>query len=201
MDMKTDETTRDEEAAVLAVNNATLTVFKSQVDAEAALRLLARNGYDLGKVSMVGRDADSDARVSGYVNDDGRGSATKVGVSWGGIRGMLVGSGFCLVPGIGSVVVAGPLLGWIVRAIGNERAPDTLGALDAGLQVLGIPRASILRCEAALKVGKVVLVAEGSAMAMILAREVFRRTPVEIIEQHIRLPAPPGPDPRLTAAD
>jgi hypothetical protein len=187
--MKTDETTRDGEAAAMAVNNATLSVFKSQVDAEAAVRLLARNGYDLGKVSMVGRDTDNDTCVSGCVNENGRGSSsTKDGVSWSGIRGMLVGSGFCLVPGIGSVVVAGPLLSLIVRSMGDGIPPDKLGALATGLHQLGIPKDSILRCQGALKAGKVVLIAEGSAMAMILARELFRRTPVEVIEQHVRLP-------------
>jgi uncharacterized membrane protein len=171
------------------VNNATLTVFKSQADAEVAVRQLARDGYDLSKVSMVGRDADSDARVGGYPNENGRGSTSaEVGVSWGGIRGMLVGFGFFPVPGLGSLVVAGPLLTWIVRSMGPVVGPDKLGAMADGLHQLGIPKDSIRRCEAALKSGKVVLIAEGSAMAMILAREAFRRTPVEVIEQHLRLP-------------
>ena len=188
--MKAEETTRDGEAAAMAVNNATLTVYKSQFDAEAALRQLARNGYDLGKVSMVGRDADSDARVGGYLNEDGRGSSSaSVGVAWGGIRGMLVGSGFLRMPGVGSLLVAGPLLTGVVRSLGAVVGPDKLGALAAALNELGIPKDSILRCQAALKSGKVVLIAEGSAMAMILAREVFRRTPVEVIEQHVRLSA------------
>jgi hypothetical protein len=173
----------------MLANNATLTVFKSQADAEVAVRQLARDGYDLSKVSMVGRDADSDAHVAGYPNEDGRGSSPAgVGVSWGGIRGMLVGSGFFLVPGIGSLVVAGPLLSWIVQSMGAAPGPDKLGATAAGLHQLGIPKDSVLRCEAALKAGKVLVIAEGSAMAMILAREVFRRTPVEVIEQHVRLP-------------
>jgi uncharacterized membrane protein len=168
-------------------SNATLTVFRSQADAEAAIRKLARDGYDLGQVSMLGRDADSDSRVSGYLNQDGRGSSSaKGGVSWGGIRGMLVGSGFFLVPGIGSLVVAGPLLTRIVQSMGPMVGPDKLGAMADGLQQLGIPKDSIQRCSDALQSGKVVIIAEGSAMAMIHAREVFRRTPVEVIEQHVR---------------
>jgi hypothetical protein len=190
MSMKAEETTRDGEAEAITVNNATLTVYNSQVDAEAAVRQLARSGYDLGKVSMVGRDADSDARVGGYLNEDGRGiSSASVGVAWGGIRGMLVGSGFLLVPGVGSLLVAGPLLTWVVRSLGAVVGPDKLGALAVALNEIGIPKDSILRCEAALKSGKVLLIVEGSAMAMILAREVFRRTPVEVIERHVRLPA------------
>ncbi len=160
----------------MSANNATLTVFKSQPDAEAAVRQLARDGYDLSKVSMVGCDAKQEQ------------ASTKIGASWGGIKEMLVGSGFFLVPGIGPLVVAGPLLTWIVQLMGPEVGPDKLGAMAGGLQQLGIPTDSITRCEAALKSGKVVIIAEGSAMAMIHAREVFRRTPVEVIEQHLRLP-------------
>jgi hypothetical protein len=173
----------------MPTNNATLTMFKSQADAEAAVRQLARDRYDLSKVSMVGRDPDGDARVGGHPNEDGPTSTeAPAGVSWGGIRGMLVGSGSFLVPGIGSLLVAGPLLTRMVRSVGPEIAPDRLSAMADGLQQLGIPKDSILRCEGALRSGKVVIIAEGSAMAMIHAREVFRRTPVEVIEQHVRLP-------------
>ena len=173
----------------MSVNNATLTVFKSEVDAEAAIRQLARDGYDLSKVSMVGRDVDGAVPFGGHVGDNVRGgSLVMVGASWGGIRAMLVGSGFLLVPGIGPLIVAGPLLTLIVRWMGAVVGPDKLSAMVAGLDELGIPTDSILRCEAALKSGKVILIAEGSAMAMILAREVFRRTPVEVIEQYKRSP-------------
>jgi hypothetical protein len=172
----------------MSVNNATLSVFKSEVDAEAAVRQLARNGYDLSKVSMVGRDGDRAVPVETYRDENlPGGSPAMVGASWGGIRAMLVGSGFFLVPGIGALVVAGPLLTLIVRSMGAVVGPDKLQAMAAGLNEIGIPKDSILRCEAALKSGKVVLIAEGSAMAMILAREVFRRTPVEVIEQYSRL--------------
>jgi hypothetical protein len=172
----------------MSMNNATLTMFKSQVDAEAAVRQLARDGYDLSKVSMLGRDADSDAGLGSYPSENGLVSTSaKVGGSWVGIRGMLVGSGFFVVPGIGSLVVAGPLLNRIVRSMGPVVGPDKRGAMADGLQQLGIPIESILRCVAAVKSGKVVVIAEGSAMAMIHAREVFRRTPVEVIEQHVRL--------------
>jgi hypothetical protein len=175
----------------MSANNATLAVFKSRTDVEAALRELARDGYDLGKVSMVGCDADNAACAAGDLNENGQGSTSaKVGVSWGEIRGMLVGSGLFLVPGIGSLFVAGPLLTWIVRSMGPVFGTDRLGAMADGLHQLGIPKDSILRCEAALKSGKVVVITEGSAMAIIHAREVFRRTPVEVIEQHLRLGAP-----------
>jgi hypothetical protein len=172
------------------MNNATLTVFKSEVDAETAVRKLAQDGYDLGKVSMVGRGVDSAVPVGVHVDENVAGSSSAtIGVSWDGIRAMLVGSGSFLVPSIGSLIVAGPLLRLIVRSMGTVVGPDKLRAMAAAMNELGIPKSSILRCQAALKSGKVVVIAEGSAMAMILAREVFRRTPVEVIEQYARLPS------------
>jgi hypothetical protein len=173
----------------MLVNNATLTVFKSHGDAEAALRQLARNSYDLAKISVVGRDGDDERGLScKLVSDGGATPSAKAGPPWGGIKGMLVGYGSFVVPGIGSLIVAGPLLTWIVRAMGTVVEPDKLDAMSAGLEQLAIPKESIQRCHGALKSGKVVLIAEGTAMAMILAREVLRRTPVEMIEQHVRLP-------------
>lgn len=170
-------------------SNATLTVFRSRADAESAIRQLARDGYDLSKVSMVGRDADGGAHAAGSANNGAQASSsTEAAPSWGGIRGMLVGSGFVLVPGIGPLVVAGPLLTWIVRSMGTSPEPDKQGAMGDGLHHLGIPEKSVLRCEEALRIGKVVVIAEGSAMMMILAREVFRRTQVEVIEQHLHPP-------------
>lgn len=165
-------------------NNATVTVFKSPVDAEAAIRQLARGGYDLGKVSMLGRDAVGEIPSA---NSDGPANPTGA-PSWNGIRGMLVGTGFMVVPSIGPLVVAGPLLTWIVQSMGTSPEPDKQNAVGAGLHHLGIPKQSVVRYEDALRMGKVVIIAEGSAMMMILAREVFRRTPVEVIEQHLHAP-------------
>jgi hypothetical protein len=175
------------EGQEMLASNATLTVFGSQAEAESAVRQLAWAGYDLSQVSMVGSDVKRGARVEGNPNEDGRESTSaKDGVLWGEITRMLVGSGFFLVPGIGSLLVAGPLLTRIVHSMGPVVGPDKLGAMADGLEQLGIPKDSILRCAAALRLGKVVIIAEGSAMAMIHAREVFRRTPVEVLEQHVR---------------
>lgn len=170
-------------------SNVTLTVFKSQADAEAAIRQLARDGYDLGRVSMVGRDAAGAPYVAGAANNNAPArpeAATPP--TWAAIRGMLVGSGYFLVPSIGPLVVAGPLLPWIVQSMGTAPGPDKQEAMGAGLHRLGIPADGVRRCEDALRIGKVVIIAEGSAMMMILAREVFRRTPVEVIEQYLHPP-------------
>lgn len=186
MDERPDEERRS--SPELPPSNATLTVFKSPSDAESAIRQLAKDAYDLGRVSMVGRDA-GDLHAADVVHGKVQTSVPTAGTpSWAGIRGMLVNSGFIVVPSIGPLLVAGPLLTWIVQSMGTAFGPNKQDALAAGLHHLGIPEQSVLRCEAALRIGKVVVIAEGSVMMMILAREVFRRMPVEMIEQHLHPP-------------
>ena len=41
----------------------------------------------------------------------------KLGAFWGGIWGMLFGAAFFAIPGLGPILVAGPLVAWIVGAL------------------------------------------------------------------------------------
>lgn len=41
----------------------------------------------------------------------------KRGAFWGGLWGMLVGSAFFLIPGVGPVILAGSTVAWIVGAL------------------------------------------------------------------------------------
>jgi hypothetical protein len=59
-----------------------------------------------------------------------------------------------------------------------------LSAIGAGLFSVGIPKNSILRYETALKTGKFVLIAHGSAEETARAREIISRTNPEALEQH-----------------
>jgi hypothetical protein len=76
--------------------------------------------------------------------------------------GLLFGSAFFWIPGLGPLLVAGPLVSWIVGALEGAIVVGGLSAIGAGLYSLGIPKDSILRYETALKTGKYVLIAHGS---------------------------------------
>ena len=76
---------------------------------------------------------------------------------------MLFGSAFFIVPGIGPMIIAGPLVAWIIGALEGAAVFGGLSAIGAGLYSLGIPKDSILSYETALKAGKFVLIAHGSA--------------------------------------
>src|SRR5271170_1820008 len=62
----------------------------------------------------------------------------KTGAFWGGFWGLLFGSAFFAIPGIGPVLVAGPLVAWIVGGLEGAALVGGLSAIGAGLVGIGI---------------------------------------------------------------
>ena len=180
-------------------NNSVVAIFKSHTGAEAAVKELQQSGFDMKKLSIVGRDYHTDEHVIGYYNAGDRMKYWgKMGAFWGGVWGMLFGSAFFLVPGVGPLLVAGPLVGWIVGALEGAVVVGGVSAIGAGLYSLGIPRDSILRYETALKTGKFVLIAHGSPNETVQAQKIINRTHPEAMEQH--QPSRTSPEPHLVGA-
>jgi uncharacterized membrane protein len=174
-----------ESTLIMNKNNSVVAVYATHPEAEAAIMELQKSGFDMKKLSIVGRDYHSDEHVVGYYNACERMQYWgKSGAFWGGIWGMLFGSAFLLIPGIGPLVLAGPLVGWMVAALEGAVVVGGLSALGAGLYSLGIPKDSILQYETALKVGKFVVIAHGSAEEAARAHDIISRTNPEALEEH-----------------
>jgi uncharacterized membrane protein len=166
-------------------NNSIVAVYPSHTAAEAAVKELQKSGFDMKKLSIVGRDYHTDEHVIGYYNAGDRMKYWgKMGAFWGGLWGMLFGSAFFLIPGIGPLLVAGPLVAWIVGALEGAVVVGGLSAVGAGLYSLGIPKDSILRYERALKTDKFVLIAHGSVDEITRAKDILNRTNPETLEHH-----------------
>ena len=166
-------------------NNSIVAIYPSHTAAEAAIKELQQGGFDMKKLSIVGSDIHKDEHVVGYYNAGDRMKYWgKMGAFWGWIWGLLFGSAFFLIPGIGPLIVAGPLVGWIVGALEGAVVVGGLSAIGAGLYSLGIPKDSILKYETALKSDKFVLIAHGSADEIMRAKDILHRTQSETLEQH-----------------
>jgi hypothetical protein len=140
--------------------NAVIAIYDTHVEAEAAIRELQRAGFDMTKLSIVGKDYHTDEEVIGYYNTGDRmKSWGKTGAFWGGIWGLLFGSAFFFVPGLGPLLVAGPLVAWIVGALEGAAVVGGISALGAALFSIGIPRDSVLRYETQIKAGKFIVLA------------------------------------------
>jgi hypothetical protein len=98
--------------------NAMVAVYNTHIEAEAGIKELQRAGFAMKKLSIVGKDYHSDERVVGYYNTGDRMKYWgKLGAFWGGIWGLLFGSAFFMIPGFGPILVAGPLVAWLVGAL------------------------------------------------------------------------------------
>ena len=157
--------------------NAVVAVYASHVEAEAAVKELQRAGIDMRTLSIVSKDSHTDEHVVGYYNTGDRMKYWgKTGAFWGGFWGLLFGSAFFAIPGLGPVLVAGPLVAWIVGGLEGAAVVGGLGAIGAGLYGMGVPKDSVVEYELALKTDKFLLVVHDKASEVEKARNIIAST-------------------------
>ena len=165
--------------------NSVVAIFESHDRAEDAIRELQKDGFDMKKLSIVGKDYHTEEHVVGYYNTGDRMKYWgKLGAFWGGLWGLLFGSAFFWVPGIGQLLVAGPLVIWIVGALEGAVVTGGLTALGAGLYSIGIPKNSIVQYETEVKNGKLLLVVHGTADEVKRARDLLDQSQANLTAVH-----------------
>jgi heat induced stress protein YflT len=154
--------------------NSAIGSFGQHTQAEQAIRELQEAGFDLKKLSIVGEGYHSNEDVVGYYTAGDRMRYWgKNGAFWGGIWGMLFGSAFFMIPGIGPLIAAGPIVVWIVAALEGAVVVGGISALGAGLYSIGIPEKSILQYETSLKAGAYLLMVHGTPDEVTRARAIL----------------------------
>ena len=154
--------------------DSVVAVFHTHPEAEQAVKELQRAGVDMHTLSIAAKDVHTDEQVVGYYNAGDRMKRWgKIGAFWGGFWGLLFGSAFFAIPGIGPILVAGPLVAWIIGALEGAVVVGGVGAIGAGLASIGIPRNSVIKYEAELKSDKFVLIVHGTAADVVKAKEVL----------------------------
>jgi uncharacterized membrane protein len=166
-------------------SNSIIAVYQSHSEAESAVKHLKDSSFDLTRLSIVGRDFQTDEHVIGYYNAGDRVKYWgQSGLFWGSVWGMLFGSAFFMVPGVGPLIMAGPIVTWLVGILEGAIVVGSLSALGAALYGLGIPENSILQYETAIKAGKFLLIANGSVTEIQHAKNVLGNSVIESIEEH-----------------
>jgi hypothetical protein len=164
--------------------NSMIAVYETQADAEVGLRELHKSAFDLTKVSIVAREHESGEHAIGYFNAGGRMSYWGPrGVFWNTLWKDLDGAAYFSVPGIGGILIAGPLAEWIAEAL-NDSFSDGLSPIGAGLHAISIPKPNVVRYESAIRMHKLLLVAHGEPREMLKTRETLRRSRPEEINIH-----------------
>src|SRR5580700_9339537 len=166
----------------MSEQNAVVAVYETHAGAEDAIKELQRAGIDLKTLSIVGKDTHTDEHVVGYYNTGDRMKYWgKTGAFWGGFWGLLFGSAFFAIPGIGPVLAAGPVVAWIVGALEGAVIVGGVSALGAGLYGIGIPKDSIIQYELAIKTDKFLLMVHGTIPEVEKARDIIESTkPVSV---------------------
>jgi hypothetical protein len=160
-------------------------VYDSHAAAEGAIKALLGAGIDTKELSIIGKDLQTEEHALGFYTANDR---IKLwggrGAFWGGLWGLLVGAGVFFIPGIGPLVVMGPLVGWIVGALEGAAVGGAAGVLAAALAGIGIPKDSIVSYEHEVKTGRFLVLARGSAASIETARAVLGATGATRLDTH-----------------
>jgi hypothetical protein len=161
----------------MSTQNSVVAVYRTHTDADQAVKELQRGGVDMHKLSIVGKGYHTDEHAVGYYNTGDRMKYWgKAGAFWGGFWGLLFGSAFFMIPGLGPILAAGPVVAWIVGAVESAVVVGGVSALGAGLYSMGIPKDSIVKYEMALKTDQFLLIAHGTATEVAKAKDIIETT-------------------------
>lgn len=153
------------------MDNASVYIFNTHDEAEDAIRTLSRSGFDVKKLSLVGKGYHSEEHPVGfYTTGDRIKTWGGVGAFWGGIWGLLIAPAIFFLPGVGLVAMAGPVVSSLIAALEGAVLLGGVSALGAALAQSGVPKDQVIKYETALKADKYVLMIHGNAAEMAQAR-------------------------------
>ena len=157
--------------------NSVVAIFNTHLEAEDAVKDLQKSKFDMKQLSIVGKEYNTQENVVGYYNTGDRVKYWgKLGAFWGGLWGWLFGSAFFFIPGIGPMVVGGPLVSWIIGALEGAVIMGGMSAFGAALYSIGIPKDSVVKYETSLKANKFLLVAHGTREQVEKASNILKTT-------------------------
>jgi hypothetical protein len=81
-----------------------------------------------------------------------------------------------MIPGLGPILVAGPLVAWIVAGLEGAIEVGALGALGAALFSIGIPKDSVVKYQTALTTDQFLVIAHGTAAEVAKAKDIIEST-------------------------
>ena len=151
-----------------------LYIFNTHSEAEGAIRSLGASGFDVKKLSLVGKGYHSEEHPVGfYTMGDRIKTWGGIGAFWGGFWGLLLAPAVFFLPGLGLVAMAGPVVATLIGALEGAVVVGGLSALGGALVQIGVPKDQVIKYETALKADKYVLMVHGTAEEIAGARAVL----------------------------
>jgi hypothetical protein len=143
-------------------------------EAEDLILRLQQAGCDMAALSIAGRCPAPEGQVTGcYQTGDRMKFWGLLGPFWGGVWSIFAGSAFFLLPGLGGVVVGGPLAAAIAGALERASGIGGLSVLGVGLCALGVSKNEAADCELALREDRFLVIARNPSAAAPAVREIL----------------------------
>ncbi len=154
--------------------NALVAVYTDPQRAREAVAELEKTGFNLNQLSLVGIvSSGRETAIACYSDGTHVKCWGEPSTLWNSVCSVINGWAFISLPGIGPMLVSGPLAMWIVAALDNAAIFSNLSAFGATLYSIGIPKERVQYYEAALKNGSYLLIAHGPAREIMSARRVL----------------------------
>ena len=154
---------------------STVAVYDSLAQAGDAVGLLQREGYPRDQISMVTRSVQNERKLRQVIeHGDRTESGAAAGGILGGLVGALVGASLFLIPGLGPLIILGPLA---AAATGSA-----VGSLIGAISGWGVPADHLGRYEQMLKDGKCLVIAHGDPEEVDRAYALLSGTGAEQLE-------------------
>lgn len=161
-------------------------------DAHEAVRELLETGFDRGDVSLVANDAEgryarelgvnqtpqedrnitSETEMGDSDTAKGAKSGAGIGAALGGIAGILVGLGAFLIPGIGPILGAGP----IIAGLAGAGVGAVAGGIIGGLAKAGVSEEDARRYAEGIR--------RGGVLVLVYADETNAERAVDVLNRH-----------------
>lgn len=155
-------------------NQSPCYIFSTHAQAEEAIRALDRAGFDMKKLSLIGKGYHTEEKPLGFYTTGDRVKAWGgMGAFWGAIWGLLLAPAVFVLPGFGLLAMAGPVVSAVVGALEGAAIVGGATAIGAALTQIGVSKDQVLKYETALKADKFVLMVHGSAADLAQAESVF----------------------------
>ncbi|MBI3621826.1 MAG: hypothetical protein HY208_06525 [Nitrospirae bacterium] len=173
----------------MSERNAVIAVYRNHEQANGAVRTLLRQSPG-SRLSLVTRDRLAGDRI--MIDDHGDGTVSawgKLGVFgshlWGpGLWGTVMGWASLWVPGLGPLLIGGPLVSQLLGAHDGAAVFGPLTPVGVSLYRIGVSKNGIRRYEEAIRKNRYLLVVQGRPDEVVLAGRRLSATDAEIIALH-----------------
>jgi uncharacterized membrane protein len=157
--------------------------FDSHQQAETTVRALSEAGVALKDVSIIAQNLQTTEQVQGFITTgDVATTGAGVGAWYGGFFGLLVGSAFLWIPGLGPLVVAGALASSFIGMLEGAAVGAVSGGLIGALMGYGLTRDKALKYETTVRAGNYLLLVHAEDAKVSTVRRVLEQNGIKDLE-------------------